>query len=389
MHHPNINVRSRVYYLFYKFIKEDRNEIPTEVVISLLNDIRDVLVIEVTLPELENPQEQNLLTEAINAAGVFDKQLYLFETVGLLDSLLFKNQDETTAVLQSFVQPLLDELESNLKAIKNEQDVMQIVKVHHVMMALGSIAKGFPDLPQPVPEGYILPPISIFRQMTQAIVVSLGAMCVFKPVREAARFAFARMVATTGSAITDFIPAFMTSLLSQFEPTELVDFMNFLGLLMHRLTTQIFDVVNQLVAPLHARILELLAEPVSGTDDKITHTDTKKAYLTFLSNIVQNKLQGVFLTDANKPQFVQLLESLIEIAENPSDPASQRLAFAFLGRCVSAWGPSQRAANGDGSLPGFETFIYDRLIPMAFRVPSSPTFNIRDGQILVVSQTRS
>lgn len=409
VHHPNANVRSRVFYLLYKFVKDDRNEIPVQVVVSLLNDMRDVLAIEVTLPELENPAEQDLLTETINAAGVFDKQLYLFESVGLLDSLLYKNQEEMYSVLQSFVQPLLDELESNLKAIKNEQDVAHIVKVHHVMMALGSIAKGFPDLPQPIPEGYILPPIPIFRHMTQAIVVSLGAMCVFKPVRDAARFAFARMVATAGAALTDFIPAFMESLLAHFAPTELVDFMNFLGLLMHRLSGAIADVVAQLISPLHARLTALLAAPVTGTDDRVARSDAARAYLTFLSHVLQNGLSGVFLVENanvnNRAEFESILECVLGLAEGVgananangnsggagagvagegADPTVQRLAFTFLGRCVSVWGPQTGQADGSGTLPGFERLIYDRLIPLAFQVPSSQTFNLRDGQILVV-----
>ncbi|KAH8118024.1 ARM repeat-containing protein [Phellopilus nigrolimitatus] len=390
VHHPNQIVRSRVFYLFYKFIKDDRSDIPVELVVTLLNGIRDVLVIEVAIPELENPTEQDLLTEAIGNPGIFDSQLYLFEVVGLLVSLIFKSPDEIAALLLSFVQPLLDELETNLQTVKSTQDVVQIVKVHHVIMALGNIAKGFPDFPEPIPEGYIMPPIRVFRQMTQAIVVSLGAMNVFKPVRDAARFAFARMVATTSSQITDFIPALMSSLIAHFEPTELVDFMNFIGLLMHRLGTEMFHVLNQLVAPLHARITELLASPITGTDDKLTHVDTKKAYLTFLNNIMVNKLHSVFISDQNKPQFVPLIENVIQIAEDASDPASQRLAFSFIGRCISAWGRTMPGStNGDGAgqgdtLPGFETFIYDRLVPLAFSVPSAPSFNIRDGQMLVV-----
>lgn len=284
--------------MFYKFIKEDRSDISIELVGTLLNGVRDLLVIEVELPELENPAEQDLLTEAINNSGVFDSQLHLYEVVGLLVSLCFKNADEHTALLLSFVQPLLDELEANLQAIKSAQDVVQIVKVHHVIMALGSIAKGYPEVPQPIPEGYILPPISVFRQMTQAIIVSLGAMSSFKPVRDAARFAFARMVATTGSHITDFIPAMMTSLLSHFEPTELVDFVNFISLLMHRLGMEMSDVLNQLIMPLHARIMELLVSPITGTDDRVTHGDAKRAYLTFLNNIMSNKLHAILISDS-------------------------------------------------------------------------------------------
>ncbi|EJD06563.1 ARM repeat-containing protein [Fomitiporia mediterranea MF3/22] len=389
IHHPDTAARSRMFYLFYKFIKEERSDIPLDIVATLLNGMRDLLSINVEIPELENPAEQDLLTETIANSNAFESQINLFEAVGQLVSLFFKNIDETAAQLLSFVQPLLDELEANLQAVKGAQDVVPIVKIHHVMMALGSIAKGFPEVPQPIPEGYLLPPISVFRQMTQAIVVSLGAMSGFKPVRDAARFAFARMVATTGSHITDFIPAMMSSLLSHFEPTEIVDFMNFLTLLMHRLGVEMSDVLNQLVVPLHTRIMELLAIPITGTDDRLTHGETKRAYLNFLNNIMTNKLYPVLISDANKSHLVPLLESVIQIAEDVSDPAAQKLSFSFLGRCVSVWG-QLHPVNGDAAqasqtLPGFEAFIYDRLVPLAIRVPLSPAFNIKDGQMLVVS----
>lgn len=94
------------------------------------------------------------------------------------------------------------------------------------------------------------------------------------------------------------------------------------------------------------------------------------------------------VTPANKSQFVPLLENIIGLAEDFSEPSAQRLAFTFLGRCVAIWGQANpELANGENSqtLPGFDTFIYDRLVPLAFSVPSNPSFNIKDGQALVVS----
>ena len=49
------------------------------------------------------------------------------------------------------------------------------------------------------------------------------------------RFAFARILATMGPSIAHTIPTLMNHLLAHFEPSELVDFMNFIGLLIHKL----------------------------------------------------------------------------------------------------------------------------------------------------------
>jgi len=88
-----------------------------------------------------------------------------------------------------------------------------------------------------------------------------------------------------------------------------------------------------------------------------------------------------------------MLESMQSLAENLSDPSSQKAAFTFLSRCVGVWGqlaPNQTAPNGDGTnqshgLPGFERFVYERLVPAAFRVLSAPQCNLKDPQVLVVS----
>jgi exportin-T len=76
------------------------------------------------------------------------------------------------------------------------------------------------------------------------------------------------------------------------------------------------------------------------------------------------------------------------LAEDVSDPPSQKAAFTFLNRCVSTWGQppaSKDGQAGSNSLPGFDRFIYERLVPTAFRVLSLPEFNPKDGQMMVVS----
>jgi hypothetical protein len=55
------------------------------------------------------------------------------------------------------------------------------------------------------------------------------------------RFAFARILASAGPSVTHFIPPLMSNLLVHFEPSELVDFMNFIGLLIRKLQVRLFS----------------------------------------------------------------------------------------------------------------------------------------------------
>jgi exportin-T len=182
LHSSKSAVRARVFYLFHRFIKDNQREISLELAGTLLDGIRDMLAIRVELPEVDPNEPNDPLTEATSTP---DPQLYLFETVGTLVHLFFKTPEQCAALLLSVVTPLLEELSTNLQVFEGKQDVLPIVKIHHVIMALGNVAKGFPDYPTPVPEDFVLPPLHVFRNIAQAILMSLGAMKEFKVVRDA------------------------------------------------------------------------------------------------------------------------------------------------------------------------------------------------------------
>jgi exportin-T len=93
----------------------------------------------------------------------------------------------------------------------------------------------------------------------------------------------------------------------------------------------------------------------------------------------------------NKNELESLLENVCQFAQDISDQSSQKSAFSFFGRCVQVWCNPQPSSTGGNALgpqilPGFERFVYERLVPAAFAVLSSPQFNPKDGQMLMVSQ---
>ncbi|KIJ50979.1 hypothetical protein M422DRAFT_27087 [Sphaerobolus stellatus SS14] len=393
IHNPMPSVRARTYYLFHKFIKEDRNELPHEIIIRLLDSIRDVLIVQTDLPEPESP-DQDVLAEAIQEPSIFDSQLYLFEAAGTLVSLTYAMpQEQQAALLQSITKPLINGLRQAIQTpMHGPQDVLPVLQVHHYIMALGGIAKGFVEFPNPVPPEWVLPPLEVFEEAAQAIIMSLDAMNRFKLVREATRSAFARLLASTGPTMTKYIPLLMASLLTHFDSGELVEFIQFISLLVHRLQEQILDVLDELVTPLSSHIVSILSVPINDTNDRQVHMETKKAYLSLLNNIMSTKLHVVFTSERNKAVFETLLTSVVQIAQDFSDSNGQKLAFSFLSRAVTVWGQPSGGAdavmNGHGvmaqAVPGFERFVYEQLVPMAFNVPSAPEFNAKDGQMMVL-----
>jgi exportin-T len=49
--------------------------------------------------------------------------------------------------------------------------------------------------------------------------------------------------------------------------------------------------------PLLSRIFESLNKPVEGTDDVIEQTGMRKAYLSFILNLLNNRMEAVFVSD--------------------------------------------------------------------------------------------
>lgn len=72
--------------------------------------------------------------------------------------------------------------------MRDAKDVLPVFKAHHLIQALASVVKGFPDLPPPSPD-YVPPKrLDVFKQIAEAILVSLDTMKGFKVIREAVCF---------------------------------------------------------------------------------------------------------------------------------------------------------------------------------------------------------
>jgi exportin-T len=81
---------------------------------------------------------------------------------------------------------------------------------------------------------------------------------------------------------------------------------------------------------------------------------------------------------------------IMTVAQDVTDPQSEKSAFQFLTRSISVWAQPTHCSNGVSSadaIPGFERFVYEHVFPLAFKVPSLPEFNIKDGQMVTVSSS--
>jgi len=249
IHHPDLRVRRRCFYNFAKFVKECRTEVDQSMAVAILDSMKvgftipsldrahpqDLLVIEAKVPEPETPDEDVML-KAVTGSTYLSDQLYLFEAAGNLIYLTRSDATKQMALLEALAGPLMSNIGDGLRRPTEPQAILQ---VHHNLMALGHFAKGFPHTQDNQIEQ--LPYTPPFKQMTEALLEALNVMKKERVVRDGARFAFSQFVSAIGSTIAELVPRFVSVVVGEFETTELVDFLLFLGLLMHRLKVSLLS----------------------------------------------------------------------------------------------------------------------------------------------------
>lgn len=412
IHHEDEAVRRRAFYLLGRFIKECRFEMAHGMIPIILESLKDMLSIRPKFLPIDSSEDP--LIKATTGKSYFADQLHLFEAAGVLVYLTKNDPSSQMNLLAAIAGPLMAGIGAGVDQYRsNPSDQMATLHVHHHLLALGHFAKGFPSVSddQVDAQPYQQP----FKQMTEALLQALDAMKTQRVVRDAARFAFSQFVSAIGSTIAELVPRFVTSVVTEFEPSELADFLSFLSLLMHRLKKNTFETMDMLLLPLLSRIFAVLQNPVTGTDEALIHQRLQEAYLNFFTALMNSNLEGVFITDRNKPEFENLLSALMDLATNSDDALSQRLAFSFFAKSIVAWGTSAKAVRepsvfaesamsvlsqkvaaglaaptnqhaitkeqrAERALPGYETFVYQRLVPIVFSVPAEPSFNIRGAQ---------
>ena len=412
VHHDHLTVKMRAWYLFHRFVKHVRQHVGSiaETVIQALSDL---LPIQAELSEDNSENDNDDVSSSENnqtANAQFDSQLYLYETVGCIGSARSIPPEKQVLLVTSVTNPLFSDLEANLGQAKSG-DKQSTLQVHHLIMALGTLARGFAD---GTPANNLVttsPPSDIiskeFARSAEAVLMALEALQSQFEAREAARFAFNRLIAVVGNRILPQLPRWIDGLLSKTSTKdEMAMFMKLLDQIVFGFKSEIYDILNALLTPFLQRVFVGLAEPVVGTDDEIQLTELKREYLGFLLVVLNNGLESVFISEgkpidriqvcdiltsvANQPVFTTVISTIEHFAKDITDFQTAKLAFSVLARMVLTWGGSGSEALGNGistnspsqepKLPGFDDFMMTTFSPLCWAVPSNPSFDPKDAQ---------
>ncbi|PYH48832.1 Ran GTPase-binding protein LOS1 [Aspergillus saccharolyticus JOP 1030-1] len=390
VHHPIKKVKTRSWYLFQRIVKQLRTNVGN-VAQSVVGALSDLLVITAEVPsEGSDGDEMSSEDHEGSADAVFNSQLYLFEAVGIICSTPTVPADKQVLYAQSVLNPIFMDMEKNLAPAK-ANDERAVLQIHHDIMALGTLARGFSDWMPGTSSPAALPAPEVseaFMQVSEATLVALESLKASFNVRTAARFAFSRLIGVLGARILPQLPRWIDGLLTQTSSRdEMALFLRLLDQVIFGFKTEITGILDTLLTPFLQRVFSGIADPTTGTDDEIQLAELKREYLNFLLAVLNNDLGAVIISERNQPMFDTVITTIEHFAKDIEDFTTAKMAFSVLSKMGSSWGGPDIAPEGlngaagqQVALPGFGQFMISRLSPLCWALPATPSFNSKDAQ---------
>lgn len=392
VHNSNRKVQVRSWYLFFRFLKTVHGFVG-DIGETVLNSITDLLNIKAEIIT-KNDDDSELSGDEASESGSFDSQLYLFELCGILFGLAEDNHG--LDLTRRLLQPIYSDIETHLSS--DPQDQVKILQIHHDIMAIGTFARGFDDLNRPNIQN--LKAIVEFKNSAEAILVVLERLPLVEIIRDAARFAFARLIPLLKVDLLPHLSRLINTLLTQSKKEEFVDFLSFLGQLIHSFKNEsgVFEMFMSLLSPLVERVFMILNQvdenaSSGSTDAVVLRRELRRSYLQFLFNVLNNGMGAIFLSDQNRDAFVSVIQSVFNYASDFDDQQTQKAAITCLNKMLATWGEGKVKPEiagtlvfGEGQPVSWfnETFIFEQYSRLCWELPGKPGFNSKDAQVRLV-----
>ncbi|KAF2719145.1 Xpo1-domain-containing protein [Polychaeton citri CBS 116435] len=391
VHSNHAKIRTRSWYLFLRLVKHLRSQLG-DVTQTILQAISDLLVINAEVQQDNDGDDDSSENNDQSADAIFNSQLFLFEAIGCVSSTNVTPLETKVSIARRVIEPLGTDLSQHLPLAK-AGDERAILQVHHIVMALGTLANGFSDWTPGQSTGSP-PPEALgaeFGIASEAVLMALSDLKQSMDIRTAARHSFSRFMGVLGARILPQLPRWIDGLLSNAGSNdEMAMFLRLLAQVIYGFKSETYDILDQLLLPLLQRIFAGFTEPTTGTDDEIQLKELKSQYLSFLSIVLSNELASVLISPANQGNFDAFISTLTHFASDPADPITARSALAVISKMTAIWGGPDVAldstADPSPALPGFDSFILSQFAPIPWTLISSPGFAASDAQTRSVLQ---
>ncbi|XP_059146732.1 exportin-T-like isoform X2 [Physella acuta] len=356
-------VRSRVAYLFLRFVKSTKTHL-TPYLEGVLEQMQDLLTVN---------SPDNGLSHSLSDSD----QLFIYETASTLIVSSSLEPEKKQILLKQLLMPIATKFNVMLTRLTKEPDEKRQQAyadcIHNAIALASRASKGFSGQQTMKQCGCV----SAFTELLSIFLAALEVTNQRASLQQGVRQYLHRMVVCLEEEIMPFLPEAMERLLKQPDARELYDFLPLVNQIIMKFGANISPFLTQVFMPLVMTIYQVLSAP-SDHNDHCSAEEKKllqRGYFLFLSTIVCNCVD--VLKAQELPNLTQVLMSLIHGAVELPDPQSQKCCFSTLKKLVEIWGAND-------TLPGFSEFIYKQIVPACFLAPMKPTFDLADGQTTLV-----
>ncbi|XP_029108032.1 exportin-T isoform X3 [Scleropages formosus] len=367
LRHSSPKVRSRVAYLFSRYVKTLHKHM-NAFIEDILSQLQDLL--DLSPPENGYPP---LLTS--------DDQLFVFETVGVL----IVNSEYTAQRKQALMRNLLDPLMGTFKLLLGklllEQDEERQSALadclNHAVGFASRTSKAFSNKQTVKQCGCS----EVYLDCLQTFLPALSCPVQKEVLRSGVRTFLHRMIICLEEEVLPFIPSASEHMLKDCEAKDLQEFIPLINQITAKFKGQVSPFLQQVFMPLVQAIFEVLARPAEENDQTaaLEKQMLRRSYFGFIQTITGSGMNEV-MGSQGVENIEQVLFTIIQGAVDFPDPIAQKTCFIILSKLVELWG-------GKDGLVGFPDFIYKHIVPACFLTPLKPTFDLSDAQtVLTLSE---
>uniref|UniRef100_A0A9J7XXF3 Exportin-T n=2 Tax=Cyprinus carpio TaxID=7962 RepID=A0A9J7XXF3_CYPCA len=367
LRHSSPKVRSRVAYLFSRFIKTLHKHM-NAFIEDILSRIQDLL--ELAPPENGFP-----------APLSSDDQLFMFETAGVLIVNGESPAERKQALMRSLLTPLMEAFRMLLAKLPQEAgEERQAVLADCLSHAVGfasRTSKAFSNKQTVKQCGCS----EVYLDCLQTFLPALSCPVQRGPLRSAVRSFLHRMIICLEEEVLPFIPAASQHMLKDCEPKDLQEFIPLVSQITAKFKNQVSPFLQEIFMPLVMAIFEVLSRPAEENDQTaaLEKQMLRRSYFSFIQTIASSGMNEVMASQGAE-NIERVLFTIIQGAVDFPDPIAQKTCFIILSRLVELWG-------GKDGLVGFPDFIYKHIVPACFMAPLKPTFDLSDAQtVLTLSE---